>query len=139
MIAKPKESVPPEDGVHDQVTAVGDASAVLEAVRQAQLDTQQTAKVSAFDLADALRRTRTEEPERKQSGTRLIAQRPEETQYARAPADSVEIVIAPAVPIASVPPPPASVRKTTSLVPLVCLVLVVGLFIGAAIASAFLR
>lgn len=131
------DSDPPADGVHDEVTAVGDATEVLAAIRAStSTDTKETAKVTPFDLAQALRKTR-EEPERKESGTRLIAVRPEETQYARAPAESIEIVSAAPVPIASIAPRPAPKRPNIAWA--VVDVVLFGLLVGIAAAVAMLR
>ena len=101
------QSTPPE-GIHDQVTAVNDAAMILEEVKRAtrvhNSHAAPTTKVNAFDLADALHRTREEEELRYASGTRPVV-RPEETTYAHSPADAVEIVHVATVPVSSEPPP----------------------------------
>lgn len=106
------DSVPPE-GIHDQPTAVGDASVILAAVRRAQTardtsDITATTKASPFDLADALARAGQDGPERHESGTRLTAVRPPETSYATAPADAVEVIPLAAIDLAEPAPPPSA-------------------------------
>jgi hypothetical protein len=132
-----KASVPPAEGVHDRETAVSDAELVAAALRRAEaareVDAMATAKVNAFDLAEALMRSAEEPPPRKESGTRLVAVRPEETTYARAPADSAEEVFdVPEIQVATpVPPPPVRAPRAD-----VDVTVVAGIVLGALAAIA---